>query len=309
MLRDQGLGREAQPVLARDDARRLHGNRLAGGARPRAEPADRRRSMRSRLPEEAANESAWVEQQVEVGALPDSHLIASAQPVRWRPGRATRRCSSGRRRRGPATGAPPGQRYTVWSYVPRRKPVAAREGGGLYPEAIERFLEPIPGGSEVTGVRHAEPRGRSCTSSSGDARELPARRRTEPLYASRREVVGERGHPYAAALALESWFRREGGFRYDEQPPAVSPNRAGRRSSRSSPTRRAATASTTRGRWRSCCGSSASRHGWLPASRRGTTTREEGVGRHRPQRARPGSRPTSRVSAGFRSTRRPDGAT
>ena len=39
------------------------------------------------------------------------------------------------------------------------------------------------------------------------------------LYETARRVVGEPTTPYAAVLALESWFRQRGGFRYDESPP------------------------------------------------------------------------------------------
>jgi hypothetical protein len=34
-------------------------------------------------------------------------------------------------------------------------------------------------------------------------------------------VAGAAPSPYAAVLALESWLRQRGGFRYDEQPPRV----------------------------------------------------------------------------------------
>ncbi|MGH3127546.1 MAG: transglutaminase-like domain-containing protein, partial [Gaiellaceae bacterium] len=36
-----------------------------------------------------------------------------------------------------------------------------------------------------------------------------------------RRVVGQAETPYAAVLALESWFRQTGGFTYDESPPQV----------------------------------------------------------------------------------------
>ena len=44
-----------------------------------------------------------------------------------------------------------------------------------------------------------------------------------PLYAAARTVVGRPRHPYAATVALESWFRSAGGFTYDEQPPKPAP--------------------------------------------------------------------------------------
>jgi hypothetical protein len=40
-----------------------------------------------------------------------------------------------------------------------------------------------------------------------------------PLYEEATRVAGDARSPYAAVLALESWFRQSGGFRYDERPP------------------------------------------------------------------------------------------
>jgi hypothetical protein len=39
------------------------------------------------------------------------------------------------------------------------------------------------------------------------------------MYDTAQRVVGSAQTPYAAVLALESWFRQRGGFRYDELPP------------------------------------------------------------------------------------------
>jgi transglutaminase-like putative cysteine protease len=171
------------------------------------------------LPDAAANEDAWIKQEVEVAGLSDDHLIASAQPVRWRPG----------------TGAPvqtaaggvvvlpqelrPGQRYTAWSYVPEVKPAELVQGKGVYAPELQRFLELIPGiflpawGAQARDAR---------------VERLFDRQRQnfllisyEPVYALARRVVGGAKSPYAAALALESWFREQGGFTYDEQPKAA----------------------------------------------------------------------------------------
>ncbi len=43
-----------------------------------------------------------------------------------------------------------------------------------------------------------------------------------PLYRIARRVVGRAPTPYAAAVALEAWFRSGGGFVYDEQPPQAA---------------------------------------------------------------------------------------
>ena len=39
------------------------------------------------------------------------------------------------------------------------------------------------------------------------------------MYEVARRVAGRAQTPYAAVLALESWLRDTGGFRYDETPP------------------------------------------------------------------------------------------
>ena len=42
------------------------------------------------------------------------------------------------------------------------------------------------------------------------------------MYEVARRVAGKATTPYDAVLALESWFRQTGGFRYDESPPHVA---------------------------------------------------------------------------------------
>jgi transglutaminase-like putative cysteine protease len=172
------------------------------------------------LPEKAADEDGWVRQDVEVGALADNHLIASAQPVRWRPGttRPVRVADGGvvvlsRELR-------PGQRYTVWSFAPSAKPAELVEVKGFYGPELRRYLEFVPGvrlpafgasDREAKVERIFEERSQNFLVVSH-----------EPVYDLVREVVGGARSPYAAALALESWFREQGGFVYEEQPPGPS---------------------------------------------------------------------------------------
>ena len=44
-----------------------------------------------------------------------------------------------------------------------------------------------------------------------------------PLERLARNIAGEARSPYAAAVALERWFRTGGGFVYDQHPPRVKP--------------------------------------------------------------------------------------
>jgi protein-glutamine gamma-glutamyltransferase len=174
------------------------------------------------LPGEAHESDNWVEQQVTVEALRDTHLVASAQPVRWEPPSNTEVQHQG----GDVVVLPRalhhGQRYTVWSYVPRVNPSQLAKAGTNYPESIERYLQTVQGGGEVTpfGTPNRDDLMHVFFGATYDDDFLMQANR--PLYDAAREVVGEAATPYAATVALEAWFRREGGFRYDETPPTVS---------------------------------------------------------------------------------------
>ena len=67
----------------------------------------------------------------------------------------------------------------------------------------------------------------------------------------------------------------------------------------------AATASTSRARWRCCCGWAGSRRAWSPASRRAATPSASARGSCATPTPTPGSRRGSTTGAGSRSTRRP----
>jgi transglutaminase-like putative cysteine protease len=171
------------------------------------------------LPGEAHEEDNWVKQEVTVEALRDVHLVASAQPVRWEPPENTQ----AQHQDGDIVVLPralhQGQRYTVWSYVPRVTPTQLARAGTDYPEAIERYLQIIQGGGEVTpfGTPNRDELMHIFFDATHDDDFIMQANR--PLYDAAREVVGEAQTPYAATIALEAWFRREGGFRYDESPP------------------------------------------------------------------------------------------
>jgi transglutaminase-like putative cysteine protease len=171
------------------------------------------------LPTEAHDQENWVQQEITVEALRDNHLVASAQPVRWEPPNDTDVQHQG----GDIVVLPRalhrGQRYTVWSYVPRVTPTELTKAGTDYPESIERYLQVIQGAAEVTpfGTTNRDARMHIFFDATYDEDVLMQANR--PLYDVAREVVGEAETPYAATIALEAWFRREGGFRYDETPP------------------------------------------------------------------------------------------
>jgi transglutaminase-like putative cysteine protease len=165
-------------------------------------------------PPRARDESHWLEQSVEVKALVDDHLVAAGTPVSL----AARSLgtvfflSGGVLRARHTLDA--GSRYRVWSYVPDPSPAALARAKPRYPAAAHGFLTVwgmrLPAFGEVRRVERvrtllADPQ----YSAFGTYR---------PLYEEALRVTRGSRTPYAAVLALESWFRRFGGFRYDQQP-------------------------------------------------------------------------------------------
>ena len=168
------------------------------------------------VPARDAQRRDWLKQVVTVEGLEDDRVAAASQPARidgsslgrlsylaggvMRAGRTVRR----------------GARYTVWSYVPRPTPRALAASRPRYPADTGRYLElgraRFPGFGDARRDRYVD---RVFTDE-----------RYQPLWAYRslweeasRRTARARS-PYEATLLLERWFRREGGFRYDERPPA-----------------------------------------------------------------------------------------
>jgi protein-glutamine gamma-glutamyltransferase len=171
------------------------------------------------VPARARDGNSWVRQDVTVEALRDIHLAASAQPVRWRPPADT----TVQDERGDIVTLPRAlhrnQRYTVWSFVPRVKPSQLAKAGTDYPASLDRYLETIQGSGRVPkfGTANRDDLMHVFFDATYDDDFLMQANR--PLYDVARQVVGSARTPYAATVALEAWFRREGGFHYDETPP------------------------------------------------------------------------------------------
>ena len=163
-------------------------------------------------PARSADRESWVEQNVLVKALVDDHLLAAGQPMALDvPGTAFFVGSGVARARHELD---PGMRYRVWSYIPDPTPAELAATPPHYPREARRFLA-------VSG-RTLPPFG----ASSRDARltrlladdAYPAFSAYAPLYEQARRLVHGTESPYRAVLAIESWLRRTGGFRYEEQP-------------------------------------------------------------------------------------------
>jgi transglutaminase-like putative cysteine protease len=151
-----------------------------------------------------------VRQDVKVDALADTHLVGASVPLRFDAGDAplvrdvpgTAELASGLTR---------GFRYTVWSEAPEPTAAELAQSKPVYPvELIEpgTFLDV---GRGITMPPFGQPRlFRS---------ELE---RYAPLERAAIAVAGKAATPYAATADLVTWFRKTGGFRYTDTPPASS---------------------------------------------------------------------------------------
>ena len=166
-------------------------------------------------PSRAARTENWLEQRIEVRALVDDHLVAAGTPVALESrqlGTVFRLVGGVLRVRNPLV---TGQRYRIWSYAPDPAPAVLAASRPRYPSGVDRYLtverRPFPAFGEPD--REAEVRALF------DDPEYAPMAAYRPFYATARRVVGAATTQYAAVLALESWFRQRGGFRYDESPP------------------------------------------------------------------------------------------
>jgi transglutaminase-like putative cysteine protease len=169
------------------------------------------------VPERAADERRWVEQHVRIEALVDDHLVAAGTPVGLdarRFGTIFQLSGGVLRVRDPIR---VGQSYTVWSYAPDPAPRSLAAAPVHHPPAASRFLEiegrvfPAFDAPNRDRLVHAFLRDPSYGDNAWQG----------TLYDVARRVAGDATTPYGAVLALESWFRQTGGFRYDESPPHV----------------------------------------------------------------------------------------
>ena len=175
------------------------------------------------LPQRGRDRDAWTRAKVRVEALRDDHLVAPGMVVALDPGDLPQV----EYRSGGVAVVPGGleyaQEYTVWAYAPRPTPEelaaapVARAVDGFPRTPLQRYVEVVRGiPAPFFGDRNRERAVARLFATDGAVDELAPYR---ALYDEARRVVGEPKSPYAAAIALEAWFRRGGGFVYDEQPP------------------------------------------------------------------------------------------
>jgi transglutaminase-like putative cysteine protease len=166
------------------------------------------------LPAAARREARWIEQQVQVTGLRDTHLVGAPVPVAFAVDDASVEFSAG----GIAEvdgGVRRGFRYTVWSYASSPSPRRLADSPPVYEPDVStaKFLEverdvtvPVFGASG----RHA----RVLELIRGDR----GVGQYEPLYRLARRVA-DAATPYGAVVKLETWFRTNPQFVYEEKPP------------------------------------------------------------------------------------------
>jgi transglutaminase-like putative cysteine protease len=174
-------------------------------------------TLDSDLPPAARREQAWIEQQVRVNALRDTHLVGAPIPVAFAADADLEFSEGGIAE--VAGGMPRGFEYTVWSYSASPLPSRLAETPPEYePEVstakfleVERDVVAPPFGA---ANRHAQML--ELVRSDGGIG------RYESLYELARRV-GEAATPYGAVVKLETWFRTNEEFVYEEQPPRTPP--------------------------------------------------------------------------------------
>jgi len=168
------------------------------------------------LPAGATARRRWVRQEVEVRAIVDDHVVAASQPMQIAAGAGQRLqyATSGVMRA--RSGLSDMRRYTVWSYVSRPTPAQLLRSPPSYPAAMVRELQVGRASMPPFGAP-----GRTAVVSSifRDQRYRPVWSYAALWRQARRVTAGAQS-PYQATVQIERWLRSEGGFGYDEHPPA-----------------------------------------------------------------------------------------
>lgn len=173
------------------------------------ESAGQRREL---TPAPARKRANLVRQEVTVAALRDDHVIGASLPVS-----NDLRTAAAYEGQGVALvvgGLRRDEHYSVWSYAPRPTPEELVRVAPSFPKALTRpgrELDLAPG---VTAPPFGAPGRDARLLKSLTGRLLPY----AALYERAEQVAGQTSSPYAAVVALETWFRSTGGFTYSEQP-------------------------------------------------------------------------------------------
>jgi protein-glutamine gamma-glutamyltransferase len=171
------------------------------------------------LPAAAKDRAGLVRQDVRVLALSDTRLVGASVPVAYDAGDAPLVSHTAGFASLPS-GLTRGFRYTAWSYAPRPTAAQLAQSKPVYPiELVEEgaFLD-VRSDVTMPPFRPGN-HGRAVAETLAAHHELAAYAPLAKLAAS---ISGDARTPYAAAAALESWFRVRGGFTYTNRPPPTA---------------------------------------------------------------------------------------
>ena len=169
------------------------------------------------LPPAGRDPRRWVEQDVTVAALRDSHFVGASVPVAYGPGSHTVEYGDGGVAHLQDEPLGRGEHYTVWSYEAQPTPRQLASLPARYPKQVEKsdLLVEAHVSAPPFGAPDRERQVARIFATSYETRPY------EGLYETARRIVGDPSNPYAAALELEAWFRSP-AFHYDETPPQSS---------------------------------------------------------------------------------------
>jgi len=173
------------------------------------------------VPPRERRQSDWEKQHVTIEALRDRRLPGGSVPVRFRAGDGVGDISYDPT--GVAIAEHPlsrGDTYDVWSYAPTPTPAQLAASKPDYSGPIvtrDEYREVQPRVyPHLFGKQGRAAYVRYLMTRFARADQL---RRFSQLQGLAEEVAGGARSPYAAAVALEQWFRFGGGFIYDQHPP------------------------------------------------------------------------------------------
>jgi transglutaminase-like putative cysteine protease len=178
------------------------------------------------VPRRATDHLKWELQRVTVEALHDHDLVGGSVPVQFgvptESGLDVIYDPSGI---AYAKNIPQrGDSYEVESYSPSPTPAQLIRSKPDYPALITERKAYLEVERHVWVPPFGTPgRAREIDYLFTDYSRAPQLKPYRPLYSYAQQVAGGAKSPYAAAVALERWFRTGGGFVYDQQPPQPPP--------------------------------------------------------------------------------------
>ena len=168
------------------------------------------------LPARAAFRAGWVKQDVDVRALVDDHVIAAGQPMEIAGGSENRIRSQSGGVMLAAGGLRQMLHYRVWSYAPTPTPAALVRSPPVYPASLARFRDVGRTVVPPFGSPGREPSVASIFTTELYQQLWPY----EGMWRQARRLTAKSQSPYEATIRIERWLRSDGGFVYEERPPA-----------------------------------------------------------------------------------------